>query len=117
MSLRHHLRRAPAVTAAEALTLISEGALVIDVRRTFEWNRVHIPGALHIPLEELVGQCPQLPEDRLLITFCTGGLRSAGAANLLRENGFDAVNMSRGLIDWRAVDGPLTTDRSSDPGQ
>jgi rhodanese-related sulfurtransferase len=114
MKFRHYLHRPPAVTAAEAVHLVSEGALVVDVRRGFEWNRVHIPDAIHLPLEQLSQRCVELPEDRLLITFCTGGLRSAGAANLLVENGFDAVNMSGGLIQWRAAGGALTefsTDR------
>lgn len=108
MSFRHYLRRPPAVSAAEAVRLVGEGALVIDVRRAFEWNRVHIPVAVHMPLEELPKRCLELPDDRLLITFCTGGIRSAGAANLLVENGFEAVNMSGGLIHWRAAGGPLT---------
>lgn len=108
MGLRHYLRRPPAVTASEAIRLVEDGALILDVRRTFEWNRVHIPGAVHIPLEALPGQCLELPDDRMLITFCTGGLRSAGAANLLVESGFEAVNMSGGLIHWRAAGGLLT---------
>ncbi|MEU4808729.1 rhodanese-like domain-containing protein [Nocardia fluminea] len=108
MSFRHYLRRPPAVSATEAVRLLAEGAVIVDVRRDFEWNRVHIPGAVHMPLEVLPARCLELPEDRLIITFCTGGLRSAGAANLLVENGFEAVNMSRGLIDWRAAGGPLT---------
>ncbi|SHW58292.1 Rhodanese-related sulfurtransferase [Mycobacteroides abscessus subsp. abscessus] len=107
MSLRHYLRRPPAVTAAEALRLVEDGALVVDVRRAFEWNRVHIPSAVHLPLEALPEGCLDLPDDRLLITFCTGGIRSAGAANLLVENGFEAVNMTGGLIQWRAAGGPL----------
>lgn len=110
MSFRHYLRRPPAVSAAEAVRLVAEGAFVIDVRRTFEWNRVHIPDAVHMPLEALPERCVELPEDRLIITFCTGGIRSAGAANLLVENGFDAVNMIGGLIHWRSAGGPLTTD-------
>lgn len=110
MGFRHYLRRPPAVSAAEAVRLVEDGALVIDVRRTFEWNRVHIPNAVHLPLEALPDGCLELPEDRLLITFCTGGIRSAGAANLLVENGFDAVNMSGGLIQWRAAGGRLSTD-------
>ena len=109
MSLRHYLRRPPSVTAAEAIRLVADGALIVDVRRDFEWNRVHIRGAVHLPLEHLPTRCVELPDDRLLITFCTGGIRSAGAANLLVENGFDAVNMSRGLIDWRAAGGELST--------
>ena len=107
MSIRHFLRRPPSVTAAEAVQLVAEGALVVDVRREFEWSRVHIPDAAHVPLESLAERCLELPEDRLLIAFCTGGLRSAGAANLLVENGFNAVNMSGGLVHWRAAGGPL----------
>jgi rhodanese-related sulfurtransferase len=109
MSLRHYLRRPPSVSAAEAIRLVGDGALIVDVRRDFEWNRTHIPGALHLPLEKLVERCLELPDDRLVITFCTGGIRSAGAANLLVENGFDAVNMSGGLIHWRAAGGALVS--------
>ena len=78
MSLRHYLRRPPAISAAEAVRLVEHGALVVDVRRQFEWNRVHIPGAVHAPLEELLDRCLEFPDNRLLITFCTGGIRSAG---------------------------------------
>lgn len=108
MKFRHYLHRPPAITAAEALQFVGDGALVVDVRRGFEWNRVHIPDAVHMPLEQLTERCLELPDNRLLITFCTGGLRSAGAANLLVENGFEAVNMSGGLIQWRAAGGALT---------
>ncbi len=108
MSIRHYLRRPPAISAAEAVQHVADGALVVDVRREFEWNRVHIPDAVHAPLEVLLDRCVDFPDDRLLITFCTGGFRSAGAANLLVENGFEAVNMSGGLIQWRAAGGPLT---------
>ncbi|MET4164917.1 MULTISPECIES: rhodanese-like domain-containing protein [Gordonia] len=108
MKVRHYLRRPPTVSAAEALRLVAEGAVVVDVRREFEWNRVHIPDAVHMPLEVLPTRCLELPEDTLLIAFCTGGIRSAGAANLLVENGFEAVNMSGGLIGWRAAGGDLT---------
>ncbi|MHC5560731.1 rhodanese-like domain-containing protein [Kocuria sp. U4B] len=101
------MRRPPAVTAQEALSLIDAGALIIDVRREQDWRRNHIPGAWHIPLDHLEERAAELPEDRLLITFCTGGLLSSGAANLLRELGFDAVDMVRGLIDWRATGGSL----------
>lgn len=108
MKFRHYLHRPPAISAADAVRLVADGALVVDVRREFEWNRVHIPGAVHVPLESLADRCLELPDDRLLITFCTGGIRSAGAANLLVENGYDATNMSGGLIHWRAAGGPLT---------
>ncbi|MBF6347549.1 MULTISPECIES: rhodanese-like domain-containing protein [Nocardia] len=111
MSIRHYLYRAPSLSAAEAIEAVHAGALIVDVRRIFEWHRNRIPGAVHLPLEQLTDKCAELPEDRLLITFCTGGLRSYGAANLLREYGFDAKNMSGGLIDWRAAGGALEPGR------
>jgi rhodanese-related sulfurtransferase len=107
MSVRHFFRRPPAVGAEEAKRLIADGAVVVDVRRPQDWRRAHIPGAIHIPLAEIESRADELPDDRMLVTFCTGGLLSSGAANLLAELGFDAVNMARGLIDWRAAGGEL----------
>ncbi|NKY55150.1 rhodanese-like domain-containing protein [Nocardia flavorosea] len=111
MSIRHYLYRAPSLSAAEAIEAVRAGALIVDVRRGFEWHRTRIPGAAHLPLEQLTDKCAELPDDRLLITFCTGGLRSYGAANLLIEYGFEAKNMSGGLIDWRAAGGALEPGR------
>lgn len=109
MSVRHFFRRPPAVTAEEAQRLVADGAIVVDVRRVQDWRRAHIPGAIHIPLGELEGRADELPDDRMLLTFCTGGMLSSGAANLLAELGFEATNMARGLIDWRAAGGELVS--------
>ncbi len=107
MSVRHFFRRPRSVSATESIALIESGALVVDVRGTREWSRHHIPGSVNIPLDQLQTRAIDIPDDRTLITFCTGGLLSSGAANLLTELGFDAVNMSRGLIEWRAAGGAL----------
>ncbi|MFJ2505021.1 rhodanese-like domain-containing protein [Microbacterium sp. NPDC087592] len=104
---RHFFRRPRAVSALEARALMENGALIVDVRRAQEWRRHHIPRSVLIPLAQLEDRADELPEDRLLITFCTGGMLSSGAANMLVELGYDAVNMSRGLIDWRAAGGEL----------
>ena len=110
MSLRHFFRRPETVTAAEAASLVTGGsAIILDVRRTADWQRNHIPGAMHIPLDALAIRAEELPDGYRIITFCTGGLLSSGAANLLVELGFDAVNMAGGLIDWRSSGGSLTS--------
>ncbi|MHC9044364.1 rhodanese-like domain-containing protein [Microbacterium saperdae] len=107
MTMRSFFRRPRAVSAAESIELIAAGAVVVDVRREQDWRRRHIPGSIHIPLAQLEERADELPDDRLLITICTGGLLSSGAASLLTELGFDAANMARGLIDWRAAGGDL----------
>jgi rhodanese-related sulfurtransferase len=112
---RHYLRLPPSLSAAEAKRLTEqEGALIVDVRREFEWRRRHIPGSVHVPLEDLPQRCLDLPDGRLLITVCTGGLRSAGAANLLVEAGFDAATMSHGLIGWRSAGRRLVAESQAD---
>ncbi|WP_053352111.1 rhodanese-like domain-containing protein [Leucobacter musarum] len=110
MSLARYVRRPDAVSVGEARALIEAGALVVDVRGVPEWRRAHIPGALHLPLAQIEARWEELPEHRTLITFCTGGFVSAWAANLLVELGFPAVNLSRGLVGWRAAGGPLESE-------
>jgi rhodanese-related sulfurtransferase len=105
------------VDAAEAMLLIERGALVVDVRGPREWSRQHVPGSLNIPLADLESRAVDLPDDRILIAFCTAGLLSTGAANLLTELGFDTVNLGRGLIEWRAAGGALVSDEPAPPAE
>lgn len=106
--IRHFFKRPETITAEQALDLLAQGnAVVVDVRRRADFQRNHIPGSIHIPLTELEDRALELPEDKLLITFCTGGLISSGAANLLHQLGFESVSMTRGLIDWRKAGGEL----------
>ncbi|SCE05059.1 hypothetical protein GA0115239_117610 [Streptomyces sp. BpilaLS-43] len=76
------------------------------------------PGAVYMPLNELSGHCPKLTDDRPLITFRTDGIRSAGVANLLVENGLHAIHVSWGLVDRRAAGKPLIPRGvvAADPG-
>ncbi|MBO3088230.1 rhodanese-like domain-containing protein [Cellulomonas dongxiuzhuiae] len=107
MSFRDRLRRIPTVDAHEAMRLVEAGALVVDVRGGREWARQHVPGAVHLPLRDLEARALELPDDRLIVTFCTAGLLSRGAARLLTERGFDVVDLAGGLMAWRAAGGPL----------
>ncbi len=114
MSLRHYLHRPRTLTAPEAVDLLQQGALMVDVRGYPEWRSSHVPGALHLPVGEIPARWEELPEDRLLITFCTGGIVSAAAANLLAEMGFESANLSRGLIEWRSIGGALVSGNTHD---
>jgi rhodanese-related sulfurtransferase len=114
VSVRHFFSRPRAVSTPEARELLADGAIMVDVRGEREYRRHHVPGAINIPLRDLEARAVELPDDRVVIAFCTGGLLSSGAANLLTELGFDAVNLAHGLIDWRGNGGPLVTDTGTD---
>jgi rhodanese-related sulfurtransferase len=42
---------------------------VIDMRGDDEYAAGHIPGALHIPADELPGRLAEIPRDRPVVTY------------------------------------------------
>lgn len=44
-------------------------ALFVDLRNALAYERSHIPGALSIPLRELLRRTEELPRDRPIITY------------------------------------------------
>lgn len=96
------IRRAPAIDAAAAAELVrTRRALVIDVRQPTEWDRGHIKGATHIPLDELPTRLENLPQGKTIITVCQSGHRSARAARTLTRAGHDALNLRGGMNAWQ----------------
>ncbi|WP_426989493.1 MBL fold metallo-hydrolase [Pseudarthrobacter sp. Y6] len=63
---------------------------VLDVRRSNEWSRKHIDGAVHIPLHELPGRLDQLPAGEIWV-HCASGYRASIAASFLAANGQQVV--------------------------
>ncbi|MER5765206.1 FAD-dependent oxidoreductase [Streptomyces sp. NPDC002082] len=76
--------------------------LPVDVRTKAEHARGHLPGAVHIPLDELRDRIGELPADRPLTVYCQGGQRAHTAVRLLRNLGLDAVNLDGGWLTWSA---------------
>lgn len=82
-------------------TLLDQGQslVLLDVREPFEFDTVHIPGAVLIPLGQLQQRLEELDRDADLITYCHHGMRSVAAAALLRAAGFQRVRSMAGGID------------------
>ncbi len=88
------------ITREQARTLIGDGAQLVDVRVGHEWDAGHIPGALHLPLEELPQRLGELDRERAVILYCRGGSRSTMATEALLEGGFDATKLREGIVGW-----------------
>jgi rhodanese-related sulfurtransferase len=88
------------VSRDEAQALLENGAQLVDVRVTHEWDAGHIPGATHLPLEELAERSNELDRGRPVVLYCRGGTRSSMAAEALDGAGFDAVKLSEGIVGW-----------------
>jgi rhodanese-related sulfurtransferase len=78
--------------------------VVIDVRPTDEFETGHVPFARSIPLPELKARLDELPKDKPVIAYCRGPfcLMSADAVRLLRGQGYNAVQMRDGVVEWSA---------------
>jgi len=78
---------------------------IIDVREPDEFNGIlgHIPGAILVPLGDLVAHVKESDHAKPIVTVCRAGGRSAQATVLLRREGFDDVaNLAGGMLRWRA---------------
>ncbi len=73
---------------------------LLDVRQPDEYAQAHIPGAILIPLGELSRRIDELPRDREIICVCRSGNRSHSATRHLLSAGFQASNLSGGMIHW-----------------
>ncbi len=88
----------------------SKNALIVDVRESAEWAGGHIPGAVHIPLDQIEARAREIPTDRPVIMQCRSGARSAVAAAMLASQGADnVVNLAGGIMEW--ADAGLPTER------
>jgi phage shock protein E len=69
--------------------LVSDGALLLDVRTSGEFHEGHVPHALNIPVQELPARLSEVgPTKRPIVVYCRSGGRSAQAAALLKQAGY-----------------------------
>jgi rhodanese-related sulfurtransferase len=80
---------------------------LIDVREPAEHAAGRIAGCRLVALSELAQQADSIPRDRPVVFYCRSGSRSAMATEAFRGAGFDAHNMSGGLLEWHAGGLPL----------
>lgn len=89
------------VTLEQGRDLVtSEGAIWVDVRFSEEHASGAIPGSVNQPLNTLRMHADRLKRDNTYIVFCDSGARSAAAAFLMSERGFDVHCLSGGLAEY-----------------
>jgi rhodanese-related sulfurtransferase len=98
--------RTPSASATEAISLVSAGATLLDVRENSEWNAGRAPGAVHIPLGQLAAQAARrLPKGRQVIVVCRSGHRARTATQTLSNMGIDALLLKGGMRAWESAGG------------
>ena len=99
-----------AVDTDELLRRLARGDVVIlDVRPGAEFVAGHLPGAIHIPLEELAERIGELPRDHEVVAYCRGQycVMAHDAVRLLSAEGLDARRAADGVLEWRLAGVPI----------
>jgi rhodanese-related sulfurtransferase len=84
--------------------IASADVQLIDVRAPHEHEAGHIAGSRLIELQDLPEQAATIDQQKPVILYCRSGGRSAMATQALEQAGFDAHNMSGGMLEWHAAE-------------
>lgn len=84
---------------AGASVIRSEKLCVIDVRSDEEWAEGHIPNVIHLPVDDIRGRIAGAVPDQQtpIAVYCAGGVRSARAARILTDLGYQHVENLGGI--------------------
>jgi rhodanese-related sulfurtransferase len=108
--IRDRIQSFAALSAMQAVRLMNQGALVLDLRGRESYDAGHIGDARHVPVAELESQAESLKKwrDKNVITYCDSGANGASGARTLMKLGFTKVfNLHGGLNAWIKDNLPL----------
>ena len=108
----------PRVTAEQLRAQLTSGeAIAVDVRGSVPYETGHLPGAVWMPLGLLQARAGELPEDKLLVMYCTCKAEESSleAAMLLSKAGFPRVAVLHGGYPaWTAAGLPVDARRDGE---
>ncbi|MES2143365.1 MAG: metalloregulator ArsR/SmtB family transcription factor [Pseudomonadota bacterium] len=106
------------VTREDLLDRVAAGLVtVLDVRPADEFGQGHLPGAVNIPLAELLDRLAELDPDREVIAYCRGAwcVLAFEAVAALRAQGRPARRLVDGFPEWRAAGLAIATASAGRP--
>lgn len=93
-----------AIKAMELAQLLQRGGIVpVDTREAAAYNRAHIPGAIHMPLEEIesrLAELHMLPGEPVL--YCRSGDKTKMLAENLAKQEVPVTFLETGFLGWEA---------------
>ncbi|WP_431896888.1 ArsR/SmtB family transcription factor [Nonomuraea sp. bgisy101] len=98
------------VTREQLQDRIAAGEVIlVDVRPGEEYAAGHIPGAISVPLDQLVDRLAELPADGTIVAYCRGAycVLAHEAVRALTARGRDAARLADGMLEWRLADLPV----------
>jgi rhodanese-related sulfurtransferase len=88
----------PTIQISQVQSLVDDGWMLLDVRTDEEWASGRIPGAVHIPMDQLMARIDEISDQ--VVCVCAMGGRSARVTQFLNAHGKDSVNVAGGTHAW-----------------
>jgi len=104
------------VEAIEAVKLINNDAVVIDLRSVDAFSKGHIVNARNIPSDELEAKMSNLEamKSKSIVAVCDSGVSSTKAVAALRSAGFEsAYGLKGGMAGWGQAGLPVVTGKKT----
>jgi rhodanese-related sulfurtransferase len=101
---------------ATAVSLINDGAMVLDLRSKEAFAQGHIVNAKNIPLDEFEARRDAVlgSTSRSIIAVCDSGARSGRTINALRQSGHESsFNLKGGMAAWNQAGLPVVTGKKT----
>lgn len=98
--------------------LLEGGGQLVEVLPREEYEELHLPGAINLPLKELdAHHAERLDRERPVVVYCWDALcdMSPRAATWLAELGFDAYDYALSKVDWMAHGLPMEGSAAKRP--
>ena len=95
-------------TPQQVSELLAGGDIqLIDVRAQHEHDAGRIAGGRLLELSQLSSEAYTIDRARPVVFYCRSGSRSAMATEAFAQAGYDAHNMTGGLLEWDAAGLPI----------
>lgn len=104
------------IEATEAVKLINNDAVVVDLRGVDAYGKGHIVGAKNIPSDELDAKMASLEtwKSKPVVAVCEAGITSTKAVGALRAAGFEsAYGLKGGMAGWTQAGLPVVTGKKT----
>jgi len=86
------------IHAQELKTQVDNGTAIVDVRKESEYNAVHIPHVMLVPLDEINQNLNRFDNNKPFYLHCAGGYRSMIALSILKNRGIHSgINVLGGM--------------------
>ncbi len=105
-----------AVDPVEAVRLINNDGIVLDLRSNEAYSRGHIVNAKSIPFDELDAHKSKINafKNKPIVAVCEAGTTSTRAVTTLRNSGFESVyGLKGGMNAWNQAGLPVVTGKKT----